>query len=313
MGGSGAMNIVFFGTPSYVIPVLQALHKRFNKPPQKNLLAVVTQPPKIVGRQKFREFSAVDNFAHKRKIAIIRDPLDAPEADLCVLAAYGEIIPKKVLDRYKYGILNIHPSLLPKYRGASPTQAAIALNDQSTGVSIIKMDELLDHGPIVSSFKTEVMPDDTNESLRQRLFERASKFLLEMLDSYVAGKIKFKPQNHDNAILTRQINKEDGFIPPGIFKDALLGKDAHTALDNFFVKDTQFTANAAGIERLNRAFSPWPLLWSLVSLNNKEQKRLKIITSRLEGNKLVPERVQLEGKTEVSWKQFQEGYPNFQF
>lgn len=309
------MKVVFFGTPDYVIPVLMALHKRFNKPPEKNLLGVVTQPPKIVGRRKFREFSAVDNFAHKRKIDIIHDPMDTPGGDLGILSAYGEIIPKKVIDRFKYGILNIHPSILPEFRGASPTQAVIALGKQTAGVSIIKMDEFLDHGPIVSSFKDEVLPGDTNETLRQRLFARASDFLMEMVDDYIAGKIKLKPQDHDNASYTRQINKEDGFIPPEILKNALLGIETNKTLDNFFIKDTRFIANAQNIERLSRAYHPWPGIWTLVNTNKNvnDPKRLKIIKCRLVDNKLIPELVQLEGKTEVSWKQFQEGHPNFKF
>ncbi len=309
------MKVVFFGTPNYVIPVLKVLHTRFNKPPEKNLIGIVTQPPKIVGRQKFKEFSAVDNYAHKRKINIIYDPNDLPEADLGVLAAYGEIIPQKVINRFRYGILNVHPSLLPEFRGASPTQASITLDKKTTGVSIIKMDELLDHGPIVSSFKDELHPDDTNESLRQRLFERASDFLTGMIDSYVSGKIKLKPQDHNNAIYTRQINKEDGFISPELFKLALLGKKTDLTFNNFFIKNVEFVANAKNIERLSRAFYPWPGIWTLVKTNKNvnEPKRLKIIKCRLVENKLMPELVQLEGKTEVNWKQFQEGYPEYEF
>jgi len=308
------MNVVFFGTPDYVIPILKSLHKRFNKPPEKNLIAVVTQPPKIVGRQKFREFSAVDDFAHKRKIDIIHDPKDAPQADLGILAAYGEIIPKEVIGRFKFGILNIHPSLLPEFRGASPTQAAIAMGQTTTGVSIIKMDDLLDHGPVVSRFKAEVLPDDTNETLRQRLFERASEFLIDMLDGYTSGKINLKPQDHEAATFTRQIHKEDGFIPPNILKMALQGKKANENLENFFIKNVDFAANPQNIERLNRAFYPWPIIWSLIKVGaNKEEKRIKIIKSHLEDNKLVLGVVQLEGKTEVTWKQFQEGYPEYEF
>src|SRR5437879_3001617 len=109
--------IIFFGTPEYVIPVLESLHKHYK------IVGVVTQPPKLVGRKQIRTFSHVDNWAHKHKIPVITSLSEVlPEAKLGVVASYGKIIPKSVIDHFGSGILNIHPSLLPKYRGASPIQ-----------------------------------------------------------------------------------------------------------------------------------------------------------------------------------------------
>jgi methionyl-tRNA formyltransferase len=134
------MKIIFFGTPDYVLPVLEILNK------YHEIVAVVTQSPKPVGREKTLTYSPVDAWAHKKKIQKQFDFISLPEADLGVCAAFGMIIPKVVLNHFKFGILNVHPSLLPKYRGASPIQSAIVSLDQKTGVTIIKMDEKMDHG-----------------------------------------------------------------------------------------------------------------------------------------------------------------------
>lgn len=314
------IKIVFFGTPEYVLPILKKLHRSFNKAPQKNLFAVVTQPPTI-DKQRFRRFSPVDNFAHKRKLEIYHDPQKAPKADLGILAAYGKIIPKEVISKYRYGILNIHPSLLPKYRGASPTQAAIACGETQTGVSIIKMDAELDHGPVVSGFKEKIKKDDTNESLRNRLFERAADFLIEMLPSYLDGKINLKQQDHDKASFTTTIKKSHGYLEPTLVKKALEGKlSDKEEFDVPFIVDYSLPINHYSLNNYIRALYPWPGTWTQVQLNPKslstqagETKRLKILKSHVEDQKLILDEVQLESKNPVSWEQFKQGYPDFKF
>lgn len=291
------MKIIFFGTPSYVLPILKAIHKKFVTGPGKSpIVAVVTQKPKPVGRKKLLTYSSVDKWAHTHKIPIYYSAIDVledpPEAVLGILASYGEIIKKEVIDLFPQGILVIHPSLLPKYRGASPVPAAIAGGETETGCTIIKMDEKMDHGPIVTQFKEKVLPDDTSESLRDRLFEKSADVLVEMLPFYIQGKIKLKKQNDREATFTKLMKKEDGFID-------LTGKISPTMCNN-----------------LVRAMYPWPGAWTLVKLNNnKEQtkKRLKILKTHLDKNELIFDEVQLEGKSPVSWKQFKEGYKNIIF
>ncbi|PIU71772.1 methionyl-tRNA formyltransferase, partial [Candidatus Woesebacteria bacterium CG06_land_8_20_14_3_00_39_27] len=200
------MKIIFFGTPEYVVPILAKLAKRHE------IVAVVTQPPKPVGREQFKKYSPVDDWVYKRDIKILRD-LDTkqfPDADLGVCAAYGKIIPQKVIGLFKFGILNIHPSLLPKYRGASPISEAIKNGDTESGVTIIKMDEKMDHGPIITFFKEEILPDDTTESLRERLFERSADVLIQLIPAYISGKVKPKEQNHNEATFTKVLTREDG-------------------------------------------------------------------------------------------------------
>ncbi|KKU25268.1 methionyl-tRNA formyltransferase [Candidatus Woesebacteria bacterium RIFOXYC1_FULL_46_16] len=281
------MKIVFFGTPDYVLPILTSLHKKFvSGPGVSPIAAVVTQSPKPTGRKQILTYSPVDKWAHEHKIDIFYQSSEliknSVKADIGVLAAYGEIIPKIVIDTFPHGILVVHPSLLPKYRGASPIQGAIANGDKQVGVTIIKMDEKMDHGPIVSQFKEETKPDDTTDTLRARLFERSKDVIVEMIEPYLQGKIKPKEQNHDEATYTKIITKQDGFI-----------------------EAESFTSEAAKAERFIRAMQPWPQAWTLIG-----KKRLKILKAHLESGKLILDEVQLEGKSPVSWEEFKRGYPD---
>lgn len=280
------MKIVFFGTPEYVLPILKGIHKEFVTGPGKSpIVAVVTASPKPVGRKQYLSYSAIDRWAHEHKIFTYysaRELLDANlDAEMGILASYGEIIKKEVIDLFPKGILVIHPSLLPKYRGASPVPSAIKKGDTVTGGTIFKMDEKVDHGPVVTQFKEEILPTDTSDVLRDRLFQRSAEVIIETLPAYNQGKIKLKPQNEEEATLTKLFKKEDGFIKLG-----------------------EKTADEA--ERFIRAMQPWPGAWTYLT----NEKRIKLLKSHLENDKLVLDEVQLEGKEPVSWKQFNEAYPN---
>lgn len=285
------MKIVFFGTPEYVVPVAEALRKNFTRKEVDGLRAVVTQAPKAVGRQQQKEHSAVDNWSYKYKIPALFDLKQVPESDLGVVAAYGKIIPQEIIDKFGYGIINIHPSLLPKYRGASPVQAAIAAGEATTGVTIIKMDAEMDHGPIISQFKQTIDDNDTTESLREKLFERAANFVVDLIPNYLNGKVKAKEQDHSQASYTYLIKRSDGYVAPKDLKEALQGKSA-TKVNNHI-----------------RAMYPWPCGWTEVHLNKESAQRLKLIKAHVEEEKLILEEVQLEGKNPVSWNQFTQGYP----
>ena len=149
-----------------------------------------------------------------------------------------------------------------------------------TYVSIMVMDEKMDHGPIVVQSKEEVFPDDTGESLRTRLFQKSVDILIETIEPYLKGKIKLKEQNHNEAIFTKILTKQDGFLE-------LTGCDP------------------VSTERFIRAMQPWPGTWTLI-----DGKRLKILQAHLENEKLVLDEVQLEGKNPVTYQQFKEGYPS---
>jgi methionyl-tRNA formyltransferase len=281
------MKIVFFGTPDYVLPILTAVHKEFVTGPGKSpIVAVVTQPPKPVGRKQFLSYSSVDKWAHEHKTPIyysaqelLKENLDA---ELGILASYGEIITREVINLFPQGILVIHPSLLPQYRGASPVPAAIKNGDTKTGVTILRMDEKMDHGPIVTQFKEDIIPSDTSDVLRNRLFAKSAEVLVETITPYLKGKIKPKKQDDESATYTKLVTKQDGFI------DLKL-------------------KSASEAERFIRAMFPWPGAWTYLP----NQKRLKLLKSHIENDKLVLDEVQLEGKLPVTMKQFDEAYPQF--
>lgn len=277
------MKIVFFGTPEYVLPILSKVHKKFvTGPGISPIVAVVTQPPKPVGRKQIVTYSAVDKWAHDRGIETFYKASDLIDSkidfDLGILASYGEIINKDVISLFSQGILVVHPSLLPKLRGASPIQTAIASLLPETGLTVFKMDEKMDHGPIISQFKEEILPEDTFESLRTRIFEKAADFTADLIPFYVKQKIKPKDQDHTEATYTNIISKQDGFVD--------LQKDSPEA-----------------VEAKLRAYSPWPGIWTYHNEN-----RLKILKAHLELGRLIIDEVQLEGKNPVSYKQFRQSY-----
>lgn len=271
------MRIIFFGTPDYVIPILDKLHK------YHEIVAVVTQSPKPVGRDKKLTYSAVDQWAFKKHILRNFDYVDLPEVDMGVCASFGMIIPKVILDSFPHGIINIHPSLLPQFRGSSPIQATIISGINPTGVSIIKMSEKMDAGPILTQFKEDVMSDDTNETLRARLFEKSADVLLEMIPAYIDGKINLKPQDESKVTLTKMIKKEDGYVD--------LYTDSHDL-----------------IWKKYRAYSPWPGIWTQLQLGTDTKlKRIKITKCRFE-EKLIIDEVQPESKNPTNWNVFRRTY-----
>lgn len=315
------MRVVFFGTPDYILPILDLVQREFSRRGVSPIAAVVTQPPRPTGRKQMREFSPVDSWAFKKGLPILHSSRELigseVTADLGVLAAYGEIIPESVIGYFPFGILNVHPSLLPKWRGASPVQASILAGEKETGVSIIKLDKQLDHGPIVAQFKESVFDSDNTETLRQRLFERSAEVVVQLIEPYLQGKISPRPQAHSEATFTTQIKKEHAFIPPAYLKAALQGSSFKGRWEIGFLKDFSITPTVTSINQFIKAMTPWPGAWTYVSLgksgHEKDKKRFKIIKARVEGAILILDQVQLEGKGPVSWGQFREAYPQSSF
>lgn len=297
------MRIIFFGTPDYVIPVLNKLNK------YHEIVAVITQSPKPVGRDKKITYSAVDTWAFKKKIIRNFDYSDLPDADMGVCASFGMIIPQAILDKFRYGILNIHPSLLPEFRGSSPIQATLISGINPTGVTIIRMIDKLDAGPILTQFKEEVLPDDTNESLRARLFEKSADVLLEMIPAYIDGKIKYKHQDEEKATFTTMVKKEDAFIPFEFIKNAMEINSNNEEWRVGFLKNHLLKPDAETITRFIKAMSFWPTAWTKITVKNQE-KRVKLLKAHIneESGYLELDEVQLEGKNPITWKQFKNAY-----
>lgn len=210
------MNIIFFGTSQFAIPILDALVKNNLSP-----ILVVTTSDRPQGRGKKIQSPPVKIWAQKNNIPIIQPEninigylrSDIKYADLFIVASYGKIIPKALLDMPKYGSLNVHPSLLPKYRGPSPIQTAILAGDRETGVTIMLMDGKVDHGPIlkISNFQFQILKQTYGE-LERNLAELGARLLIEIIPGWVDSKIKPIEQNHNEATYTKKITKEDGHI-----------------------------------------------------------------------------------------------------
>ena len=316
------MRIVFFGTPDYVLPILDSLHQVYrSKTGEPPISAVVTQKPRPTGRKQILTYSPVDTWARKKKVPVFYNSYDLiknkVQAELGIIASFGQIIPKNAISHFPYGILNIHFSLLPKLRGAAPVEATIVMGEREAGVSIFAIDELLDHGPIISQFTEEVRDDDTSKSLRLRLFKRTNEVLLTLLPAYLKGQITPREQDHKSATFTTLVKKADGFIPPKYLARAIEQGSELRKVRNLpkwkipFIKDYSLKPDPYTLDRFIRAMQSWPVAWTEVKMtNNKKQitKRMKILKAHLEDKKLKLDEVQLEGKNPVSWKQFRQGY-----
>jgi methionyl-tRNA formyltransferase len=232
------MKIVFMGTAELSCASLEALaaDKQFS------IAAVVTQPDRPRGRDLKPQPSPVKVLAQKLGLPVLQPVRARDETfvaklrdlapELIVVAAYGQILPPDILDLPQYGCLNVHTSLLPKYRGAAPIQRAIARGDAETGVTIMKMDAGLDTGPMVAQRRTPISPQDDSASLHDRLARLGAELLVQTIPDYVAGKIQPQPQPAEGVSLAPKIQKEDGRI------------------------DWQLPAQT--IWNRLRAFTPWP-------------------------------------------------------
>ena len=210
------LRLIFMGTPPLAATVLQSLLDR----PEWNTLAVVTQPDQPRGRDLKLQPSAVKELALQKHLPVVQPERARDEGfiqeirqlapDLIIVAAYGQILSQSLLDVPRFGCLNIHTSLLPKYRGAAPIQWAILNGDAETGVTLMRMNAGLDTGDIVSEARTRITADDTAQTLHDRLALLGGELLGRTVADYVAGRITPQPQTAEGASYARKIKKEDG-------------------------------------------------------------------------------------------------------
>ena len=210
------MRIIFLGTPEFAVNCLDALCNS-----KHEIVAVVTQPDKPSERGNKIEFSEVKHYALANNLALFqflkisRDgviDLRTLRPDLMVTAAYGQILSQEIIDIPKYGIINVHASLLPKYRGASPIQTAIINGETKTGVTIMKTDIGLDTGDIVASREVDILPEDNAGTLTEKLSKVGAELLLETIDEIENGTATFEKQDNLHATVTHKIKKEDSVI-----------------------------------------------------------------------------------------------------
>ncbi len=213
-----SLRIIFMGTADLACASLRALCRE----PSFQVIAVVSQPDKPKGRDMKLQPTPVKELALAEGLPVLqprraRDEefiaqLRTLQPDLIVVAAYGQILPQSLLDIPRLGCLNVHTSLLPKYRGAAPIQWAILDGDAETGVTIMKMDAGLDTGPMLSTVKTAIIPEDNAQTLHDRLAALGGELLVKTIPDYAAGKISPIPQPAEGASYARKISKEDGQI-----------------------------------------------------------------------------------------------------
>ncbi len=305
------MKIVFFGTPFFAVPTLEALYAL----PGVEVAAVVTQPDKPSGRGTKIQPPPVKELAllHgtpifqprslRKEFPSIRDALCAcGPFEIGVVIAFGQILPKEVLDVPRHGCVNIHASILPRWRGAAPIQRAIEAGDEETGVCLMRMEEGLDTGPVFSCERTPIYPDDTGSSLHDRLSQLGAQLLARKLRAIVDGELKPSAQSENGITYAAKITGQDCRI--------------------------DWSASAPVISRSIRAFSSHPGCFSFL-----REKRLKILNARPvralhatapgtiitasserfevacgEGLLLIHE-VQLEGKKRMTSQEFLRGIP----
>lgn len=258
------MKFIFAGTTEFGIPTIEKLIADGHE-----LLFVVTNPDKPVGRKQELSPTAIKKWVQSKNIQVLTPEkiIDAKleiinsNPDLMLVAAYGQIIPKEILDIPKHGSVNIHGSILPKYRGAAPIQFALLNGDKTTGVTLIKMDEKMDHGPILATAELEIQPDDNFASLYKKIAELSATLCAKVLPQYVDGRNFATEQAHEQASFTKMLRKEDGKI--------------------------DWTRRAEDILNQIRALNPEPGTWTTL-----DGKTVKILEAEL----LNETKIELPGK-----------------
>jgi methionyl-tRNA formyltransferase len=234
-----SIRIVFMGSPDFALSSLTAMAKAYR------VVGVVTQPDRASGRGRELKSPPVKTLALGLNIPIMQpEKMRMPQAmeqlrawhpDLIVVAAFGQILKRDVLELPRYGCINAHASLLPRWRGAAPVNAAILAGDEETGVTIMQMDAGLDTGPMLAKRAIRLKPDATTGSVLQALSTLGADLLLETIPDYIAGKLAPQPQPAEGATYAPMLKKEDGLL--------------------------DFTRPAVELERRVRAMNPWPGAW----------------------------------------------------
>ncbi|MBT4277209.1 methionyl-tRNA formyltransferase [Candidatus Falkowbacteria bacterium] len=302
------LKIIFIGTSNFAVPALQKLKEN-----NFNIISVITQPDKPIGRKKILTPPPIKNKALEYNLPVLQptqiseftERIKQLNPDLIVMVSYGQIIPKEIIDIPNYGTLNIHPSILPKYRGSSPIQSAILNQDKQTGVTVMLVDEKMDHGPILSTKRVKTYNRDYS-TLHNELAELGAILLLKVISQHITGQLSAKEQNHKKTTFTKILERDDGKI--------------------------DWSKKVEKIEAQIRAYRPWPGTWCYTdsskkikiikaTINETESKNKnfgKIINSPANGKmivlckkgSLVIEELQLEGKNKITGEEFLRGNNN---
>jgi methionyl-tRNA formyltransferase len=275
MTATNKTNIIFWGTPEICLPYLEVLEKE-----NCNIVAVVTLPDRPVGRKQILTSPAPKVWAQERSIPVLQpEKLDQEffetlknfSPDISIVVAYGKIIPEKIINLPTYGTLNVHYSLLPRWRGATPVESAILAGDSETGVSIQKMVFELDAGDVIGEETIPLTNQDFAVSLKERLSVTGAQLLVKILPSYLAGTCDVRPQEKESVTKAGLIQKSDGEI--------------------------SLSENGEMLWRKWRAYTPWPGLFFF----DEDGKRIKITEAVFENNQFIIKKVIPEGKKEITY------------
>lgn len=324
-----SVKIIFFGSTSDSVIVLSRLHHLEIGDWILDISSVVTQPPRAVGRKQIITPTPVDKWATSHKIPVLSfssdpdkpwlytdentviDALEPFQTDLIVSACYGQKIPEKTITDARFGGLNVHPSLLPRWRGADPVPWAIYTGDHQTGVTVVTLSENFDTGAIIARKAVPILPTDTSDALRTKLFTLGAELLIHIVPDYLVHTKPISPSLPlplSPSPYARRLTRDDGYEPWEAIQQAVSDPIEAERLDRKF-----------------RAFHPWPGVWTLLRRSvakaamarrrqgyggQAEEKRLKILACHLDSSThhLVLDTVQREGKKPVSWTQFQTAY-----
>ncbi len=304
------LKIVFFGTSEFAVPALESLLNWGYA-----VAAVVTQPEKPVGRARVVVPSPIKKVALEHNIPVFEPhSLKKDEEffkqfkhlkpDICIVAAYGKIIPRRYLEISKYGFINIHPSLLPKYRGPSPIQATIMSGSNETGVTIMKVDEEMDHGPIVAITNYQLPITKNYKEMEEDLAKISAELLIETLPKYIKGEIKPKEQDHGQATFTKLLTREDGRINWNKTAEEIYNQiralnpepGTWTTWQNKILNIKSAEVSCLDVEHLNNG--------KIMEINDS----IAVATAKCY---LVLKQIQLEGGKEMDAKAFLNGHPDF--
>jgi len=308
-----SMRLVFMGTPTFAVPVLAGLTDLDGC----EVVAVYTPPDRPAGRGRKAQSSPVKDYAVENGLPVIQPvnfrseevlaELAAFQPDAIIVAAYGKLLPKPVLDLPPLGCLNIHPSLLPRHRGPSPVATTILNRDGVTGVTIMLLDEGMDTGPLIAQHEFFLQGDENTEDLTTALFELGGTLLAETLPQWESGAIQSDPQDESLASVSRKLERADGLA--------------------------DWTLTADELERRARAYTPWPGLFT--TWNGSNLKLVEVSYHGVDSSEWEPgtvfqiddpeipavvatsegflglKTIQLEGKKAVSVKDFLNGSPDF--
>ncbi|MCK4553645.1 methionyl-tRNA formyltransferase [Candidatus Parcubacteria bacterium] len=299
---------IFIGTPDFGIPAFRALvqDKQFD------IIAVITNPDMPVGRKQILTPPPIKSEAIKHKIPVfqpkriadLQSEIKNLKPEIIIVIAYAQLIPEEILNLPKYDCINVHGSLLPKYRGAAVIQAPILNGDKQTGVTIMKMSKGLDTGPILAQAEIKIESYETGDSLYDKLSQLGADLLLDTLKKYIVGQIKLQPQDNAKASFISQLKKQDGLV--------------------------DWSKTAVEIERFVRAMASWPSAWTWwkdkrlkitavqqqpIAINSYKPGKTFIYNNGLAvqcgKDALIIKKLQLEGKKEMTTDEFLRGHRDF--